>query len=133
MFPMTITIHTVEQLHAVLGVVGKCTPVTRPEAIAAPEAPEKTEKAPAAKKSKPEPVAEAVATPEPKAEPAPVADDAQQATYQDAAAAITKLSRVKGRDTAVALLGEFGASKLPDVKPEQFADIIGKANALMGE
>ena len=48
-------------------------------------------------------------------------------TYQDAAAAITKLSRTKGRDAAVAVLASFGAAKLPDVKPEQFAAIIAAA------
>ena len=58
---------------------------------------------------------------------------AEAPTYQDAAAAITKLSRVKGRDAAVALLAEFKAAKLPDVKPEQFAAIIAKATALAGE
>lgn len=127
MFPMTITINNREQLDAVLAALGVIPSTAAP-------APEKTvDKAPPAKKSKPEPVAEVAATQELPAAPVVVADDAQQATYQDAAAAITKLSRLKGRDTAVALLGEFGASKLPDVKPEQFADIIGKANALMGE
>lgn len=60
----------------------------------------------------------------PAAEPEP--------TYQDAAAAITKLSRTKGRDAAVALLAKFGAAKLPDVKPEQFAEIIKAAIAAMG-
>ena len=58
---------------------------------------------------------------------------AEAPTYQDAAAAITKLSRVKGRDAAVALLAEFKAAKLPDVKPEQFAAIIAKATAQAGE
>jgi hypothetical protein len=45
-------------------------------------------------------------------------------TYQAAADAVTKLARTKGRDAAVAVLNEFGAAKLPDVKPEQFAAII---------
>jgi hypothetical protein len=34
------------------------------------------------------------------------------------------LARAKGRDAAVAVLGEFGAARLPDVKPEQFAAIV---------
>lgn len=129
MFPMTITINTHEQLNAVLSALS--TPGA-PNAEPTP-APEKTDKAPAAKKQKAEQAPAPAATPEPKAEPAPVADDAPQATYQGAAAAITKLSRVKGRETAVALLGQFGANKLPDVKPEQFADVIAKANELMGQ
>lgn len=45
-------------------------------------------------------------------------------TYQATADAVTKLARTKGRDTAVAVLAKFGAGKLPDVKPEQFAAII---------
>lgn len=45
-------------------------------------------------------------------------------TYQATADAVTKLARTKGRHAAVALLNEFGAAKLPDVKPEQFAAII---------
>lgn len=57
--------------------------------------------------------------------------DAAAPTYQDAAGAITKLSRTKGRDAAVALLTKFGAAKLPDVKPEQFAEVIQAATAAM--
>lgn len=57
---------------------------------------------------------------------------ATEYTYQDAAAAITKLSRVKGRDAAVSLLYRFKASKLPDVQPDQYAEIIEAANAAMG-
>ena len=45
-------------------------------------------------------------------------------TYQDTADAVTKLARTKGRDAAVAVLSKFGAGKLPDVKPEQFAAVI---------
>lgn len=89
-----------------------------------------------AKKGKPEkteaPKQEVAATPEPKEEAAPVADDAPEATYQDAAAAITALSKAKGRDAAVALLKKFGASKLPEVKPEDFATIVADATAQVG-
>lgn len=52
------------------------------------------------------------------------ASDKPAPTYQDAAAAITRLSKLKGRDTAVAVLKDFGAATLKDVKPEQFADVI---------
>lgn len=51
-------------------------------------------------------------------------DAAPALTYQDAATAVTNLAKAKGRDTAVAVLGKFGAAKLPDVKPEQFADVV---------
>lgn len=89
-----------------------------------------------AKKGKPEktetPKQEVAATPEPKEEAVPAADDAPEVTYQDAAAAITQLSKAKGRDAAVALLKKFGASKLPEVKPEDFAAIVADATAQVG-
>ena len=91
-----------------------------------------------AKKGKPEkaetPKQEPVATPEPKEEVAPAADEDEGpvATYQDAATAITQLSKVKGRDAAVALLKKFGASKLPEVKPEDFNAIVTEANVQAG-
>jgi hypothetical protein len=92
------------------------------------EAPAKTEKKAKAEKAE-TPKVEAAATPEPKEEVAPVADeDAPDATYQDAAQAITALSKIKGRDAAVALLKKFGASKLPEVKPEDFNAIVAAAN-----
>jgi hypothetical protein len=52
-------------------------------------------------------------------------------TYQDAASIITKLAKSRGRDAAVAVLTKFGAAKLPDVKPEQFAAVIAAANAAL--
>lgn len=95
------------------------------------EAPAKTEKK--AKAEKTEAVKqEPAATQEQKADAAPAADDAPEVTYQDAAAAITQLSKVKGRDAAVALLKKFGASKLPEVKPEDFAAIVADAKAQAG-
>ena len=94
------------------------------------EAPAKTEKKAKAEKAK-TPKVEQAATPEPKEEAAPAADDEPDATYQDAAAAITALSKTKGRDAAVALLKKFGASKLPEVKPEDFAAIVAEAKAAM--
>lgn len=47
-----------------------------------------------------------------------------QPTYQDAANAVTKLARTKGRDVAIQVLAQFDAKTLPDVKAEQFADVI---------
>ena len=50
--------------------------------------------------------------------------------YQATADAVTKLAREKGRDAAIAVLTKFGASKLPDVKPEQFAAVIAECEAV---
>lgn len=48
-------------------------------------------------------------------------------TYDDAAKAITALAKAKGREPAMAVLSKFGASKLPEVKPEDFAAVIAAA------
>lgn len=87
--------------------------------------PEKT----VVKKPAAEPVVEQAKQPAPE----PVATQATATVgYQDAAGAITKLSRVKGRDTAVALLAKFGAANLKEVKQEQYAEVIAAANEAMG-
>lgn len=97
--------------------------------------PAKAEKKAKAEKAESAKVEPAV-TQEPKADAAPAADEEgpvePEVTYQDAAAAITQLSKVKGRDAAVALLKKFGASKLPEVKPEDFAAIVADAKAQAG-
>lgn len=51
-------------------------------------------------------------------------------TYQATAVAVTKLAHTKGREVAVAVLTKFGAAKLPDVKPEQFAAVIAECEAV---
>lgn len=55
---------------------------------------------------------------------------AQEVTYKEAADAVTKLARTKGREAAVAVLTKFGAAKLPDVKPEHFAAVIAECEAV---
>lgn len=67
---------------------------------------------------------------EPKVEqPAPAA----QVDYATAAAEVTKLSRAKGRDAAVALLARFGAAKLPEVAPERYAEVVDAVAAELTE
>lgn len=73
---------------------------------------------------------EAASTPTTAEEPAALEAKAETseakpaATYDDAAKAITSLAKAKGRDAAMAVLAKFGAAKLPDVKPEDFAAVI---------
>jgi len=50
--------------------------------------------------------------------------EAKAPTYQATADAITKLARTKGRDAAIAVLTKFGASKLPDIQPNDFQKVI---------
>lgn len=60
---------------------------------------------------------------EPAAQTASDADEAP-VTYGQASAAVTGLAKTKGRAVAIDVLKKFGASKLPEVKPEQFAALI---------
>jgi hypothetical protein len=76
-------------------------------------------------KPEPEPLKQAESTPEQPADKSPV-------TYQEAASAITKLSREKGRDVAIEVLAKFGATKLPEVKPEKFADLVAAVKKAIG-
>ena len=70
---------------------------------------------PAAKPPAPTPAAEAEIA------------SAPEATYDDVKRAIIEVSKAKGRDAAVALLAEFGATKAPDLKPEQYAALRARA------
>lgn len=130
MFPIQITVSNSAQLNAVmmaLNVGGIESPKTSPcveTAKAETKAkPEKVEKA----ADKPETLVQMTGNEAAQALHGHANRPADAPTYQDAAAAITKLSKTKGRDAAVAVLTAFGAAKLPDVKPEQFADIIAAA------
>lgn len=160
MFPTTVTIHNVADLQKVMSVLYPTTAVVEiadkscdvaKEVAAAPV--EKSAKppksTPAATQASPAPTpptaeVEQVAAPEktadasnPTAEsaaPAPQASTAADpaVTYKEAAEAVTKLSRTKGRDAAIAVLKSFGADKLPDVKPEQFAAVVAACQAALG-
>ena len=110
---------------------GKATSTKKEAAKAEPKAEVKTEsKAEAATETaqaaeqKPEALTQMTATEAVDALNGHANNPADAPTYQATADAVTKLARTKGRDAAVAVLNEFGAAKLPDVKPEQFAAII---------
>lgn len=53
---------------------------------------------------------------------APAAEAAPD--YETAARAVTALAKARGREAAVAVLAQFGAARLPEVAPEQFAAVI---------
>lgn len=50
------------------------------------------------------------------------------ATYEDAKAAVLKISKEKGRDAAVAVLSVFGVQKLPDLQPENYGALVAKVD-----
>lgn len=148
MFPMTVTISNPAQLNAVmaaLNVGGIESPKTSPcvghvvetakeeakgKATTTKKEAAKTEakEEPKAADQKPEALTQMTAGEAEKALHGhannPANNPADAPTYQDTADAVTKLARTKGRDAAVAVLSKFGAGKLPDVKPEQFAAVI---------
>lgn len=161
MFPTIVTIHNVADLQKVMSVLYPTTAVVEitdksrdvgQEVAAAPvEKPKATKKSTAvetqASPAPTQPIAEAAAVtdvPEktadasnPTAEsaaPAPQAStaaDAPVVTYKEAAEAVTKLSRTKGRDAAITVLKSFGADKLPDVKTEDFAAVVAACQAAL--
>ena len=53
---------------------------------------------------------------------------AATATYEDAKAAVLKISKEKGRDAAVAVLSAFGVQKLPDLQPENYGALVAKVD-----
>ena len=75
------------------------------------------------------------ATPEPKDEVAPAADEPAPVSYDDCAQSVTKLAKSKGRPAAVALLGQFDLKTLQDAKdkPGLLAQVKAAADAELGE
>lgn len=119
----------------VAAVVAEAPPAAKAEATAtaakkeAPKAEQKAEeKAPESASDgadqKPEPLTQMTGAEAEKALHGHANNPADAPTYQATADAVTKLARIKGRDAAIAVLSKFGAAKLPDVKPEQFAAVI---------
>ena len=48
----------------------------------------------------------------------------QTATFEEAKAAVIRISKEKGRDAAVAVLAKFNVAKLPELKPEHYGALI---------
>ncbi|MBG0871854.1 hypothetical protein H0X91_17950 [Burkholderia sp. 9777_1386] len=99
---------------------GKETPARTPRTAAAGDA---SEKKGASSESGASSAGDAPPADEPAAQTTPDAD-AAPVTYEQASAAVTGLAKTKGRAVAIDVLKKFGATKLPEVKPEQFAALI---------
>jgi restriction endonuclease Mrr len=63
-----------------------------------------------------------------KAEPAPAKGEL---TYEEVAKKVTQLGK-KDRNVAVAILGKYGAAKLPQVDPSQFAELLAEVEEALG-
>lgn len=87
--------------------------------------------------AKPEKAAKAKAEPkveapvEQAAQPEPAAADAPAIAIADVNAAIIALAKAKGRDAAVAVLGTFGVAKAPELKVDQYADVVAATKKAM--
>lgn len=57
----------------------------------------------------------------------------EPATYEAVADAIKNVAKTKGRDVAVNLLKQFGVSKGPDLKVEQYAEVLAAAQTALAE
>jgi hypothetical protein len=139
MFPVTLTIHDRSSLDVVLAALSRNAPQNTTVVIDETTAVSKAEpKAARAKAAKGEPLTateaaaalDGHATPEAKAETPPPAAASAPApapaalTYEAVAAVVTKVARMRSRDTAVSVLAKFGAASLKDVTPERYAEVI---------
>ncbi len=111
MIQITFTPETPEQAAVVAEAIGKYLGAVPAGATVAEvtEAPKKTRKA------------------EPKVEAAP---KAETVNLEQVRAKLTTLSQDGKKNEVAALIAEFGASKLTEVKPEDYAALLAKAEGL---
>ncbi len=112
-------------------------PSQPPKSAAAPAAAAGPSTAPAVEAAAPEKTASAPSpAAEPAAAPAPASTAATDAplTYdKDIKPLIIQLGKERGRDATLALLGKFGATSGPGLKPEQFGEFVEGAKAVLAE
>ena len=77
------------------------------------------------KKAKAEPKAEPVPEPAPE----PEAPPADKITSTQVAQALVALMKDKGRDAGVAVLQQFGASKVPEIKAKDYPKVLAAIKA----
>lgn len=58
---------------------------------------------------------------------------APAATLDDARSVVMRVAQFIGRDVGAKLVAHFGASKLGDVKPEQYGELVARGEALIAE
>jgi hypothetical protein len=77
--------------------------------------------------AKPQPAAPETA----KAPPAATQPAAEEVTYAIVSAAVTKLSKEKGREAAVALLAKYGAKNLKEIDASNWAGVLADAAGMI--
>lgn len=143
MFPATITLHNAQQLNAVLGALKALVPLTAAD-FASPAVGQAYEEAAgrvAAQAVEPT-TAELVAQAQTRAEQArakpvpemakPEATPAKPITYTEVSAAITAAVKTD-RAAVLATLAAFGASKGPQLTPEQYAPFLAALDKALSE
>lgn len=114
--------------------------LTTPDRLAAAAAPTPAKRATikaapaAASVAAASPTTEAAPTPQPAAAPTPApaaAANLAAPTIEQARKLVIELGQKKGRDAVMALLTKFGASKLPEVPPHQYAAVIADATTAL--
>ena len=140
MFPMTITVHTHQQLSAILAAMG---PSPQPELPLTA----KTEAAEKPKVTKTEGKPPAAASSQPTAQEPPAAADGKSTEAsattpvaaassavpdrKDVSAAIVKLA-VKDKPRVIEILAGFGVKAGKELKDEQLADCLARVNEALG-
>lgn len=83
-----------------------------------------------------EPVAEpstsaAAPAPEPAPETPPESEPAANVTKAQLAEATIAVAKAKGREAAASILAKYGASKVPELKPEDFGHVFADLKAVL--
>lgn len=128
MFPITITINTLDQFNAVQAALSIKRPAQDKVEQTGPKeqtTTAKTDKAPAHT----QPTAEAVvdAVPEKKADDSKPSETTKEVTKEDAKRVALALAKNKSRDALIEVLGKFGAANLDGVKPDDYAAFVQAA------
>lgn len=141
MFPVTITLHSQEQLNAVLAALNGGTPpaavVTAAEVreyadkneVPLMEAKAALQKEKAKAPPKEPPSSEQTqrssdSSESSSSESTEQTDQASVLAYDDVKGPFLAYIKDHGRDAATKLLGKFGAAKLPDVDPSKYAEVL---------
>lgn len=129
MFPMTVTINNQAQFNAVIALFQNAD--SEPVINTAPAISAKSKTAPKKEEVKKDSPAVIASTTTEVLEILP-ANKQRTYTREDAAKEITELAATKGSDTAKAVLRQFGANHLRDVKPEDYPAVIEAVMAAKG-
>lgn len=132
MFPMTVTINSKAQLDAVMQALAAGNDYAKEKAIQAEPDQKSEEKAEGKKPNRSAAQTAEKSTPATDPAASPSEPETPAIEYADVSKAIIALAKDKGRDAAVAVLGQFGASKATDLKPEQYAAAIKAAQQALG-